>query len=210
MMMAVPKPKPLIDVDEYTTADGTEQMVVVRHQDGAKKLRRLAFRSLVDYVGKSWGWDAKVQAIQQCWEAVNALGVRLKAVEDRSPVVGKDGLSAYQLAVTQGYSGTLSQWLVSLIGPKGEPGRVFLNDAVVTQSVQGGALAAGFRQVKVEVPGVTVGDRVLLTPKDSPPTGYMIGDVTVTKVNELSVTVFAPLLIPGASYSVTCKVTVFR
>lgn len=32
------------------------------------------------------------------------------------------GLSAYQLAVDNGFSGTLTEWLASLVGPQGEPG----------------------------------------------------------------------------------------
>lgn len=36
---------------------------------------------------------------------------------------GADGESAYQLAVNQGFSGTLSQWLASLVGPEGPPGQ---------------------------------------------------------------------------------------
>jgi len=33
-----------------------------------------------------------------------------------------DGKSAYELAVSGGYSGTQSQWLASLVGPKGDKG----------------------------------------------------------------------------------------
>ena len=36
---------------------------------------------------------------------------------------GADGKSAYQLAVENGYEGTVLQWLASLIGPKGEDGK---------------------------------------------------------------------------------------
>lgn len=35
---------------------------------------------------------------------------------------GPDGLSAYQLAVAEGFEGTLEEWLASLVGPQGEPG----------------------------------------------------------------------------------------
>lgn len=40
-------------------------------------------------------------------------------------VAGQDGAagaSAYQVAVAAGFSGTISQWLASLVGPKGDPG----------------------------------------------------------------------------------------
>jgi hypothetical protein len=33
-----------------------------------------------------------------------------------------DGKSAYELAVAGGYSGTQTQWLASLVGPKGDKG----------------------------------------------------------------------------------------
>lgn len=36
---------------------------------------------------------------------------------------GEPGLSAYQLAVQQGYTGTLQQWLDSLVGEEGPPGQ---------------------------------------------------------------------------------------
>lgn len=35
---------------------------------------------------------------------------------------GTDGKSAYELAVEQGFVGTLNQWLASLVGPQGERG----------------------------------------------------------------------------------------
>lgn len=35
---------------------------------------------------------------------------------------GKDGLSAYELAVQEGFVGTLSEWLDSLVGPEGPQG----------------------------------------------------------------------------------------
>jgi hypothetical protein len=37
-------------------------------------------------------------------------------------LVGEDGKSAYNLAVDAGFSGTLAEWLVSLKGEKGDPG----------------------------------------------------------------------------------------
>lgn len=35
---------------------------------------------------------------------------------------GKDGASAYELALQAGFEGTLEEWLDSLVGPPGEPG----------------------------------------------------------------------------------------
>ncbi|HNZ70653.1 MAG TPA: collagen-like protein, partial [Candidatus Dojkabacteria bacterium] len=37
-------------------------------------------------------------------------------------VDGSDGLSAYDIAVAEGYSGTVAEWLASLIGPQGPQG----------------------------------------------------------------------------------------
>lgn len=45
-------------------------------------------------------------------------GVSLSA----TVTVSKNGLSAYELAVLKGFSGTVEEWLESLIGPKGERG----------------------------------------------------------------------------------------
>lgn len=47
------------------------------------------------------------------WGSVNVPG---------GSVQGADGKSAYELAVENGYSGTLEQWLASLKGEEGEPG----------------------------------------------------------------------------------------
>lgn len=35
---------------------------------------------------------------------------------------GANGKSAYELAVAEGYEGTLEEWLDSLVGPQGDPG----------------------------------------------------------------------------------------
>lgn len=37
-------------------------------------------------------------------------------------IAGVTGLSAYQVAVANGFSGTISQWLASLVGPPGRAG----------------------------------------------------------------------------------------
>lgn len=42
---------------------------------------------------------------------------------------GSDGLSAYEVAVADGYSGTEADWLDSLVGPQGEIGESFTVDA---------------------------------------------------------------------------------
>lgn len=65
---------------------------------------------------------------------------------------GADGLSAYQLAVANGYSGTLEQWLESL---KGEPGRDGVpgadgSDGIDGLSAFGVAVKNGFKGTEAE------------------------------------------------------------
>lgn len=40
------------------------------------------------------------------------------------PGIAKDGLSAYQIAVKKGFSGTEEEWLLSLVGPPGANGHL--------------------------------------------------------------------------------------
>lgn len=42
----------------------------------------------------------------------------------RTGPAGANGLSAYQVAVANGFVGSEAQWLASLTGPAGEPGQV--------------------------------------------------------------------------------------
>ena len=62
--------------------------------------------------------EAKREAAYQRAEAARDEAFRRREKYER----GEDGLSAYDLAVQQGYTGTLDQWLDSLHGPKGDPG----------------------------------------------------------------------------------------
>ena len=48
-------------------------------------------------------------------EAQSVVGIRASAV-------GLDGLSAYEVAVVEGFVGTEAAWLASLVGPAGSPG----------------------------------------------------------------------------------------
>src|SRR5690625_4072444 len=45
-----------------------------------------------------------------------------KAAQGPKGDPGADGASAYDIAVADGFSGTESEWLASLEGPKGDPG----------------------------------------------------------------------------------------
>lgn len=58
-----------------------------------------------------------IQGIQGETGATGAQGIQGEKGDD-----GKDGLSAYDLALKLGYEGTESEWLSSLVGPKGDKG----------------------------------------------------------------------------------------
>ena len=69
------------------------------------------------------------------------LGAAKKMVEetmqDVSALKGADGLSAYQIAVNNGFSGTETEWLNSLKGEKGEQGLKGDTGSVGPQGPQG-------------------------------------------------------------------------
>lgn len=50
-----------------------------------------------------------------------------KIAEIQAGVNGKDGLSAYEIAVNNGFVGTVSEWLESLKGSDGLPGKDGIN-----------------------------------------------------------------------------------
>lgn len=52
------------------------------------------------------------------------------AVADAGGIQGKDGKSAYQIAVENGFVGTEAEWIESLKGVKGDPG----NDYVLSNT----------------------------------------------------------------------------
>ena len=52
------------------------------------------------------------------------------AVAGAGGIKGEDGKSAYQIAVENGFAGTVEEWLTSLKGVKGDPG----NDYVLTDT----------------------------------------------------------------------------
>ena len=67
---------------------------------------------------------------QELLEAVqNGRNVRLRV----SDVKGRDGLSAYEIAVRHGFTGTLSEWFDTLKGAKGTSWHVF--DGIPQQAV---------------------------------------------------------------------------
>lgn len=54
-----------------------------------------------------------------------------------STVPGPSGLSAYQVAVANGFNGTQAQWLISLIGVSGAPGSIGNTGSVGVAGAQG-------------------------------------------------------------------------
>ena len=52
------------------------------------------------------------------------------AIAGAGGIQGKDGKSAYQIAVENGFRGTELEWLASLKGEKGDPG----NDYILTDN----------------------------------------------------------------------------
>lgn len=56
---------------------------------------------------------------------------------------GLDGLSAYEIAITEGFEGTEAEWLLSLKGEKGEPGVDGVDGAQGPAGVDGAPGAKG-------------------------------------------------------------------
>lgn len=88
-------------------------------------------------------------------------------------------------------------------------GPVLLGSVSITQTATV-AISAGKRQVTVSAPGTLVGDRLLITPTTTLPSGYDITTATCAVAGTIIVTVDAPLLAIGATYSISCKLTAFR
>lgn len=94
------------------------------------------------------------------------------------------------------------------VGATGPSGATFLNDVTLSQTASI-AIALGPRTVTVSTNCAT-GDRLLLTPVNAMPAGYMLGDARCVSNGSMAVSLYAPLLAIGASYSIAVKVTVFR
>lgn len=67
------------------------------------------------------------------------------------------------------------------------------------------ALSAGVRKVTVTAPGAVVGGNYLLFPTAATPANYALADVVCVVNGQLQVSVTAPILALGASYSFTCR-----
>lgn len=145
---------------------------------------------------------------------------------------GLDGLSAYQLARQQGYGGTLTAWLASLIGAaglsayeiarelgyggtktqwlaslNGKNASAILGSITIAQTATV-AISAGTRRMVVAIPaswGVVAGDPLIALPTAAV-TGYAVHDVVAVSATSLSIGITAPLLAIGASFSIPCRI----
>jgi hypothetical protein len=72
------------------------------------------------------------------------------------------------------------------------------------------AISAGVRALTFTVPGVIAGETLLIAPNAGLPIGYGIFGVIATATNTVQVTLIAPLLAIGASYSIPCKIIALR
>ncbi|MYZ41417.1 collagen-like protein [Schauerella aestuarii] len=104
-------------------------------------------------------------------------------------------------------------------GPQGIPGAkgdagpsplVTLGNITVTQTATV-AIAAGVRTLTFTgVSGLQAGDNVLLFPTSPLPAGVAIHSAIATANGTLQVTLTAPLLAIGGTYSIPCRVVVLR
>lgn len=79
-----------------------------------------------------------------------------------------------------------------------------LNDIEISQRATV-ALQAGVRTVTIAAEGVKTGDALLVLPKSELPAGYAVTNAVASAANTVKVTMLAPLLAIGASYSIACR-----
>lgn len=132
---------------------------------------------------------------------------------------GADGQSAYQLARSQGYGGTLTQWLASLVGSKGDKGdqgqkgdtgatgpaaATILGSVVLAETSLIG-ISAGVRRRTIAA-GLTLPTNVplLLLPKAPPPAGYIVQAAWAASTTNLTVDLTMPAITVLTSYSIDC------
>lgn len=63
-----------------------------------------------------------IAAITQLFEQTKAIADNVQERADNGEFDGRDGKSAYEIAVDEGYEGTEAQWIASLKGEPGKPG----------------------------------------------------------------------------------------
>lgn len=95
-------------------------------------------------------------------------------------------------------------------GPAGPNPLITLGNVTIAQTAAV-AISAGVRTVTITgVTGLLAGDTVILTPTAALPVGYGFHNAVATANGTLQVTLTAPLLAIGASYSIQAKVQVLR
>lgn len=122
-------------------------------------------------------------------------------------LVGAAGASAYDIARELGYGGTKTQWLASLVGAAGKNASAILGNITIAQTAAV-AISAGTRRMVVTVPaswGVVAGDPLIALPSTAI-AGYAVHDVVAASPTSLSIGITAPLLAIGASFSIPCRI----
>lgn len=122
-------------------------------------------------------------------------------------LVGASGGSAYDIARELGYGGTKTQWLASLNGAAGKNASAILGTVNLTQTATV-AISAGTRRLVVTIPaawGVIAGDPLMALPAATI-AGYAIHDVVAVSPTSISVGFTAPLLAIGASFTIPLRI----
>lgn len=122
-------------------------------------------------------------------------------------LVGAVGASAYDIARDLGYGGTKTQWLASLNGSPGKNASAILGTVNLTQTAAV-AISASTRRLTVTIPsdwGVTAGDPLMALPSVAI-AGYAIHDVVAVSTTSISVGFTAPLLAIGASFTIPLRI----
>lgn len=119
---------------------------------------------------------------------------------------GKDGLSAYEIAVKNGFEGTEQEWLASLVGKGGEGTSARIGEVTLTSS---GWIGSGslYSQV-VNIDGVTENTQVDLTPSVQQLAAFYEKDLTFVTENEDGVvTVYCIGQKPQNDYTIQVTMT---
>ncbi len=95
--------------------------------------------------------------------------------------------------------------LQGIQGPQGTPGGTAMPNVTISETAVI-AITAGVRKVTVACTGTTTTGNYLVFPISATPTGYALHDCICQSNNFLTISLTAPLLSIGASYSIPCRV----
>lgn len=115
-------------------------------------------------------------------------------------------------SVTVTNRGTPQAAILDIQIPRGMPGpssKVSLGTITLAQNALV-AITAGVRTLTLPLQGVLAGDDLTIHPVGPLPAGYAIHGIAATAANTVQVTLTAPLLAIGASYSIPCRVNALR